>query len=48
VRRLRARGKIEDADLPDGLGLRKGGRKTYLRPVPEVAPELNTNVPIAE
>lgn len=48
VRRLRARGKIEDADLPDGLGLRKGGRKTYLRPVPEPVAELDTSVQTAE
>lgn len=46
VRRLQARGRIEEADLPDEL--RKGARKTYLRPRPEDVPALDTSTPIAE
>lgn len=46
VRQLQAKALIQEKDLPEAL--RKGGRKTYLEPVPEVAAPLDTSKPIAE
>jgi hypothetical protein len=46
VHRLRARELVVERDLPEDL--RKGGRKTYLDPVAQEAPELDTSKPIFE
>jgi RecA-family ATPase len=46
VRRLQRIRRVMEVDLP--LDMRKGGRKTYLEPVAEIAEPLDPSRPIAE
>lgn len=46
VRRLTARGRVQEMDLPPEL--RKGGRKTHIEPVPDPEVPLDTSRPIVE
>jgi hypothetical protein len=46
IHRLRTRGQVSEAELPEDM--RKGGRKTYLEPAAQPAPELDTSRPMGE